>query len=152
MKQLAAYYPCGSSGGDSGRKYLDRRHTHQQWHKRYENHHKHEAGSKKGDDEWVTATIDGVVQSWRKSDEQPPPSPNAEPLTHVESTVDDSSVDDSSVDENSKKEKPPGSAKVASSSSSEDWCRESYYNSEAGDAEGLVFLGNYGGQGSGEFT
>lgn len=33
----------------------------------------------------------------------------------------------------------------------ETWHRVSYYNASTQEADNLVFLGNYGGQGSGEF-
>ena len=45
----------------------------------------------------------------------------------------------------------PGSGSSSDTSSS-GYTRIGYYNAESGTAEGITFLGNYGGQGSGKFT
>lgn len=42
-------------------------------------------------------------------------------------------------------------SKTESVASGDDWERTSYYNAADGVAENIVFLGNYGGEGSGVF-
>ncbi|KGQ12061.1 Protein TOS1 [Beauveria bassiana D1-5] len=75
--------------------------------------------------EWITATINGDVVSWEKVNYGPPtaapPPPRLLPMPM-----------------------PPAA-------SGKDWDRTSYYNAETQEAENLVFLANYGGQGSGVF-
>lgn len=51
----------------------------------------------------------------------------------------------------SKSSSKSGSKSKTESVASGDWERTSYYNAESNVAENIVFLGNYGGEGSGVF-
>lgn len=96
--------------------------------------------------DWVTATIDGKVVSWENNwfGGQPSTAPAAAPASP---TATASAPADSA-------NPPPVSAPAAAprpkpAASGQDWDRTSYYSADSQTAENLVFLGNYGGQGSG---
>lgn len=112
---------------------------------------------KRHDDVWVTATIDGVVQSWLNNywpDEETPapmpplqsqgraPAPAAAPAPQP---VPAPAPEPQAAPAPSiyKSGKPPVVV---------DYSRIGYYDSASGTADGVTFLGNYGGQGSGKFT
>lgn len=112
--------------------------------------HLHEAKKNKRT-EWITATINGDVVSWEKvwygpKTEAPaaaaPTAPAAAPVANANAHKDASSTANSGSGA-APKPKPAASGK--------DWDRISYYNAETQEAENVVFLGNYGGQGSGKW-
>ncbi|ATY59768.1 hypothetical protein A9K55_002796 [Cordyceps militaris] len=108
-------------------------HGHQQF---------HEAARKKkkrAPAEWVTATINGQVVSWENNwhGGNPTPAPLAAAAAAAAPTVPAAPA------------APKPKAKPATSGQA--WDRTSYYNAETQQAENLVFLGNHGGQGSGQF-
>ncbi|KAJ4164424.1 hypothetical protein LMH87_006100 [Akanthomyces muscarius] len=113
-------------------------------------HHRIHAAKKKQRQQkradWVTATIDGKVVSWENNwfGGQPSTAPAAAPASP---TATASAPADSA-------NPPPVSAPAAAprpkpAASGQDWDRTSYYSADSQTAENLVFLGNYGGQGSG---
>ncbi|KAK2004768.1 hypothetical protein LX36DRAFT_595315 [Colletotrichum falcatum] len=131
-----------------------RRHGHQHLHKKHaeEEHNKEKRG-----DVWVTATIDGIVQSWINTYHGPTPeaappvnAPVAPPVAAPSPTPTPSKPAFAAA----AIPKPASKSKVAGSSSGAttgDYTRVGYYNADEAVADGIVFLGNYGGQGSGKF-
>ena len=109
----------------------------------------------------VVATIDGKVVSWENNwfggaaapTDAPAPvdaAPAAAPT--AESKPSKSSSDKSSKSSKDKSSKSPiANLKNKISSSGKDWDRVAYYNAKDGVADNMVFLGNYGGEGSGVF-
>lgn len=130
-----------------------RRHGHQHFHEQ----RKHKRA------DWVTATIDGKVVSWENNYLVP-----ATEVAPVDAAPTEA-VDQAVADEPAAKEPAPTSkaadgskkstkSKSKASSKSEskpaaggDWDRVGYYNAEQQVADNIVFLGNYGGEGSGIF-
>ncbi|PMB65935.1 PGA52-like protein [Beauveria bassiana] len=109
--------------------------------------------------EWITATINGDVVSWEKVNYGPPTAappppaaaaaaptvPAAAPVANANAGVEASNPGPAPA-------VPAGAAtKAKPAASGKDWDRTSYYNAETQEAENLVFLANYGGQGSGVF-
>ncbi|KAH7155471.1 putative TOS1-like glycosyl hydrolase-domain-containing protein [Dactylonectria estremocensis] len=128
-----------------------RRHGHEHFHKQRKNKRA----------EWITATIDGKVVSWENNYFGP-----ATAVAPVEAAVTEAAVSVPVVEaaasepttsttstaaaaKSSSKSKNKSSS--SSSSSGSDWERTSYYNAEQQVTDNLVFLGNYGGEGSGVF-
>ena len=85
----------------------------------------------------VTATIDGQVVTWT----------NRYDGGGVSTSVPAASAVVSSV---SPAYSPPEPAPFVNASAGQ-WGRQAYYNAEQGVANGLVFLNNHGGEGSGVF-
>lgn len=111
----------------------------------------------------VVATIDGQVVSWvnnyfgPSTDAPAAPAatttaaPAADPAPSSSPDTSDSSSDSSSdnSDSSSDSSSDSDSTDSVTTGSGGDWDRISYYNAEQGTADNIVFLGNYGGQGSG---
>ncbi|TQV98625.1 Protein of unknown function DUF2401, secretory [Cordyceps javanica] len=95
--------------------------------------------------EWVTATINGQVVSWEKVWYGPTQAAPAAPEAAAPTVPASAPVANAANAANAAAPKPKPAA------SGKDWDRTSYYNAETQEAENLVFLGNYGGQGSGLF-
>ena len=138
-------------------------HAHAHAHARRHGHghgHVHERG-----DEpvvWVTATINGQVVSWINdyfgpSTQAAAPAPAA-PTTTAEALVQES-VAQTTVQAppatTHKASAPAATTEASQPASSDDnssggaWNRVAYYNADQQVADNMVFLGNYGGQGSG---
>lgn len=136
LTQFAAYVPCSSpatqpteAAPEPQAAPLARRHAnHQHLHKRHADAHGHQKRS-----EWVHAVIDGQEQSWINDFT----GPTAVPVPASAPDSQPSSEEDITV---------------PSTASEGDWCRVANYVSKEGKAEGLTFLGHYGGSGSGGFT
>ncbi|KAM0344379.1 hypothetical protein ACHAPU_007563 [Fusarium lateritium] len=106
--------------------------------------HLHRRNKKRG--VWVTATINGQVVSWENTwfggpATQAAPAPVAAAPTKVAGTV-------SKPQPKPKPEKPK---EVSDSKTRGHWKRTSYYNAQRRVADNVMFMGNYGGEGSGVF-
>ncbi|KAI5467321.1 putative TOS1-like glycosyl hydrolase-domain-containing protein [Mariannaea sp. PMI_226] len=129
--------------------------------RRHGHEHFHEQRKKKRAD-WIVATIDNQVVSWPKdfknflgpqtstadatATEPVATQPAAtEPVSSKVAEV-SGAPDDQPYPSSSSSSSPP---KSSGSSNTGAWERTSYYNAEQQTAENVVFLGNYGGQGSG---
>ena len=118
----------------------------------------------------VTATINGVVQTWANDwSGEPTSAAQASSATSATSTVTveyassfpaaaenyaaPSSVDTASYSASSAaaSSSPSSESSGSISSSSGGWGRQAYYDSSSGFANGLTFLNHYGGSGSGVF-
>lgn len=134
-----------------------RRHGHHHMHKKHAEAHQHQ--EEKGGDIWVTATINGQIQSWINTWHGPTPAaaplaenPAAAPLVAPTPTS-APAVSEAPVAAFAAS-KPASSSKASTPStkgSGSDYTRVGYYNADKAIADGIVFLGNYGGQGSGKF-
>ncbi|KAM5355463.1 hypothetical protein ACJ41O_002109 [Fusarium nematophilum] len=135
--------------------------------RRHGHHHFHEQRKHKRA-EWVTATIDGKVVSWENNYfpgaqtqapapapapaaptepvEQPAEQPAEQPKPDKPKKVDTPAKNKAKAPV--KKPKAEGKSKPAAGG---DWERTAYYNAEQQVADNIVFLGNYGGEGSGIF-
>ncbi|KAF6839655.1 hypothetical protein CMUS01_04217 [Colletotrichum musicola] len=135
-----------------------RRHAHHHMHKKHAEAHRQQ--EEKRGDVWVTATINGIVQSWINNWHGPTPSaappaeaPAAPPAVAPTPTPAPASEPfvaaavPKPASSSSSKAKTPSTG----SSAGGDYTRIAYYNADKAIADGLVFLGNYGGQGSGKF-
>ncbi|CAM1504307.1 Fc.00g018980.m01.CDS01 [Cosmosporella sp. VM-42] len=145
-----------------------RRHGHAHFHEQ----RKHKRA------EWITATINGQVVSWENNYFGPATEAAPAPAVPTTKAVDNAAVPESeptsvapvapapseaapseaapSVAAPSKKASSSPKPKATSSSTPSsntgaggDWDRTSYYNAEQQVADNIIFLGNYGGQGSG---
>lgn len=91
---------------------------------------------------WVTAVIDGQTVSWI-NDWWGEPTASTEspaPVTSTPAMADPSPT------------QPPSSVPESSGSAKGEFVRVGYYNAARQQAEGLTFLANYGGMGSGKWT
>lgn len=113
---------------------------------RHEHGHQHLHRAHRGKRaDMVIATIDGKVVSWENNwFGAPTDKPAAAPVPTVQAGAGAAAVPSSSNKSGGSK-KPTG--KPAPSGS--DWDRVAFYNAEAQTAENIVFMANYGGQGSG---
>ncbi|KAK5727936.1 target of Sbf [Elasticomyces elasticus] len=152
LKQFAVYTPGSSSSKSRRSTTHERRHAHGHGHARL--HHARDAAV----GEMVTATIDGVVQSWVNeysgvATSAPAAAPAAPSSDAAATTVAAAAnyVAPSSSSSESSASASPSSASGSISSSSGGWARQAYYDSSAGKSEGLVFLNHEGGSGSGVF-
>jgi hypothetical protein len=135
-----------------------------------------EAKMEKREDVWVTATIDGQVVSWINNWFGPPteapaaaPTPAAvppavapavqtpepaaavpEPVA-VQPAASPAPASSDGTDDRLKSHQAPQGQASQSGSGATDYGRVGYYNADAQVADGVTFLGNYGGQGSGRF-
>lgn len=91
---------------------------------------------------WVTAVIDGQTVSWI-NDWWGEPTTSTESPAPVTSTP---AMGDPSPTQ------PPSSVPQSSGSAKGEFVRVGYYNAVRQQAEGLTFLANYGGMGSGKWT
>lgn len=143
LKQFASYSPgSGSSSGST------KRSLHHSPHDRRARKHKHpwvdtrrsepeNAEEKRDLGDWITATINGDVVSWLNPGAG---GPAATSPTGV-----------SSPDVGSAAAPAPASPAPTLNLGSGTWARQAYYDASSGVADGLVFLNNMGGQGSGTF-
>ncbi|KPM38622.1 hypothetical protein AK830_g7950 [Neonectria ditissima] len=136
-----------------------RRHGHEHFHEQ----RKHKRA------DWVTATIDGKVVSWENNylvpatEVAPVAAVPTEPVDQAvaeEPAAKEPAPTSKAADDSKKSTKSKAKAGSKSSSKSEskskpaaggDWDRVGYYNAEQQVADNIVFLGNYGGEGSGIF-
>ncbi|GKT43113.1 PGA52-like protein [Colletotrichum spaethianum] len=138
-------------------------HGHQHLHKK---HAEEEHVEEKRDDVWVTATIDGIVQSWINTWHGPTPevaapantpavppvaSPSPTPTPAQPAFVAAAVPQPASSKASSSKAAGSKAAGSTSGTVTGDYTRVAYYNADKAVADGIVFLGNYGGQGSGKF-
>ncbi|KAF4980810.1 hypothetical protein FZEAL_3264 [Fusarium zealandicum] len=138
--------------------------------RRHGHHHFHEQRKHKRAD-WITATIDGKVVSWEnnyfggaatQAPEAPAPAPAApadvvekpakqavpKPKSDSVKKVTKPAQNKAKTEVKKPKKKPETPTKSAAGGA---WERTSYYNAEQQVADNIVFLGNYGGEGSGIF-
>jgi hypothetical protein len=90
----------------------------------------------------VVATINGQVVSWANNYNGLPSAPPSSSAPAPTTSAAPAAAPASSA---------ASSAAPAVASGSSDWNRAFYYNSQSGENDGVVFLGSYGGQGSGVF-
>ncbi|KAI7311410.1 hypothetical protein KC367_g2162 [Hortaea werneckii] len=173
LKQFAVYTPSSTSKRSERRNAHVRRHAHGHGHGHQ--HHGREADPALGD--VVTATIDGVVQTWLNNwsghETSAPVASSSSAESSPTSTVDthenwlphlfggrhgghggpDGQGHDSSEETSAPSTASPSSSSESSSSSSSSggWGRQAYYDSSSNTAQGLVFLNHMGGTGSGTF-
>lgn len=103
----------------------------------------------------MTATIDGKVVSWESSccgdvsSTQAPAAPDPAAATEPVEQPAEPGAPEPRPDV-SKKVNVPGETKTKPAAGG-DWQRTAYYSAEQQFADNVVFLGNYGGDGSGIF-
>ena len=142
LKQFASY----SAGSSPTKRSLhpsphERRNGHQHLHQRVHEARDEHVEEKRAVGDWVIATINGDVVSWKNeyaggaapAAATPPPAPGAPGAPAPAATYN----------------APAPAASVNTGAGT--WGRQAYYNAEGGVADGLVFLNNMGGQGSGVF-
>ncbi|KAJ0160966.1 putative pga52 -like protein [Colletotrichum tanaceti] len=172
LKQVAIYNLSPKAKQSSAVSHVHvRRHGHHGHHRLHQRHEEKDEYSKEKDeyseekrgDVWVTATINGLVQSWLNNWHGPtpgpaPPSNSPAPPDNSPAPPDNSPTppDNSPVADSPSPtptpSKPAAAVKPASSGTiTGDYTRIGYYNADKAIADGIVFLGNYGGQGSGKF-
>ncbi|KAL9947378.1 target of Sbf [Verticillium nonalfalfae] len=134
-------------------------HARRHFHGHHHLHKKH-AQEKRGED-WITATIDGQVVSWINTYHGATDVPSTEPAAEEKPAPAEKPAAPE-VQAQALKEYPePTTTSVAprptpTKSTPEnvatgDYTRIAHYDADKGVADGLVFLGNYGGDGSGVF-
>ena len=92
-----------------------------------------------GAEQWITATIDGKVVSW------------ANPAAATSVAPSPSSTEDSDARIASTSSASSAAPSATINPGTGNWGRQAYYNAGTGQKDGLVFLNNHGGQGSGTF-
>ncbi|RSL44079.1 hypothetical protein CEP54_014828 [Fusarium duplospermum] len=118
-------------------------------------HHFHEQRKEEKRAEWVTATIGGKIVSWENSysgdvpSTQAPTAPDPAAATEPVKQPPEPGTSKPRPDVN-RKVNLPGETKTKPPAGG-DWQRTAYYNAEQQVADNVVFLGNYGGDGSGIF-
>lgn len=142
LKKVAAYTKSG--GGAKKREIYGGPHA-----RRHAGHQKfHENKNEKRAD-WVTATIDGQVVSWENNWFGEPTAAAAPAAAPAAETP---AVANAGV---AKAAAPKINAEVKTASKAVDpnaaYTRVGFYDAASGVADGLTFLGNHGGQGSGVF-
>ncbi len=162
------------SGGYAKRDVAPHQHQHQHQ-RRHGHHHFHKRSREVGEVQkraecgMATATFNGEVKTWANSyncggGAGPTPVPDASGSTPPaqdkskeenkpsgnggEEKKDANANNDNKPSGGEEKKKP---SEVDTSKMTGDWVRTAYYDAESQTAEGLVFLGNHGGQGSGVF-
>ena len=144
LKQFAVYTPGGAAKARRTASAHERRHGHQHFHA----HEKEirdiqEDVEKRAVGEWVTATINGKVASWKNEFGGPagsPATPAAGDKPYAELYVKPQQT-----------AKPDADAKSAPNTGGQvpdvkgDWVRAGYYNAKAQKAEGVTFLNHLGG-------
>lgn len=179
LKQVAVYYPSGSSKSKARRSVHERRHGHADFHKHNkEVREAQEAAEKRDVGDMVTATIDGQVVSWTNMwDGHGVATPAAgsgsgsnpgvqaagaagglignvvESIAAVATGGASWQGSSSGSGSGSGSSGNSGSSSSSSSGSGSagDWSRTGYYDSDSQTADGIAFLNNMGGQGSGVF-
>ncbi|KAL0935367.1 uncharacterized protein CTRU02_209958 [Colletotrichum truncatum] len=156
LKQVAVYNLSPKAKRSSSISHTHaRRHGHHHLHKKHAEAHQHKE-EKRGGDVWVTATIDGIVQSWINTWHGPTPeaAPPAETPVAAPIVTPSPTPTPEAPFVAAAVPKPASSSKAkapSTGSSGSDYTRVAYYNADKAIADGIVFLGNYGGQGSGKF-
>ncbi|WXC55040.1 hypothetical protein SNK03_001013 [Fusarium graminearum] len=113
--------------------------------------HLHEQRKKKRA-EWVTATIDGKVVSWKNNWFGPSATKAPSAVAGAPTNKANEPVPKPKETEKKTPKKGDGSkTKPYGGSSRGNWERTSYYNAQQRVADNVMFLGNYGGEGSGVF-
>lgn len=142
MRQFAVYTPSTSSTKKrSEHKSHHKRHGHQHLHKKH-TESKQEAARAVGD--IVTATIDGQVVHWTNTYSGEVDAAVAAVASAVETSAASSKTSASKSTKTS-----TSSASTGTFDAAGDYTRVAYYNAEDGTADGVTFLGAYGGSGSG---
>lgn len=136
-------------------------HGHQRLHKKHADQ-KRDAE----EDVWVTATIDGEVVSWLNTYHGPTGVPVSDEelrrqaaeaefrkSSRPEEEAEPEPEEPAPTTTSAAAARPKASATSSASDSAAtgDYTRIGYYNAKQGIADGIVFLGNYGGDGSGDF-
>jgi hypothetical protein len=151
-----------------------KRHSHQQYHKLLEARRKERELQKQEQkrETWVTATIDGQVVSWvnnyfgpteapaaspaetaapvANAQPSPAPPPAAVPAPATPGTNGGGSEEISNDSTGNPIWSKTKHAKQGDGSG--EYSRVGYYDASSQVADGITFLGNYGGQGSGRWT
>lgn len=130
LKQFAFYTP----GFSSNSKRQLRPTPHQ---KRHSHGHLHR---ERGVGDWITATINGDVVSWAA---------DATSMSSTAAATSPTSTPPTPSNSNPKAKSSAATPPVNPGAGT--WGRQAYYNAENNSADGLVFLNNHGGQGSGVF-
>lgn len=168
LKQFAFYAPVAGSSKRSLNSFKTRkRHNHEQRHRRgtgdwvtatidgqivsWSNHYTAQSTASNWLGDWITATINGQVQSW------PNPYPGQSTTTSAVGSPASSTMNSivTSSETPSNVAIPATTSNIAVPSVSAGvriWGRQAYYDAVSGTADGLVFLNNRGGQGSGTWT
>lgn len=155
LKQFAFYAPSSSSKKRSnvGRKSAsERRHAHGHAHA-----HLHKARDAHAENEEralgdiVTATIDGIVQTWANNWAGYATSSAAPAATSAPSAGSYGSSSSASEASAPSYSSSSSSDNSGSNYGGEGWTRQAYYNAEDQTADGVVFLNHEGGSGSGVF-
>lgn len=92
----------------------------------------------------MTAVINSKTVSWLNTYSAPGPETTPQPSPAATSATKEASSSMSSTPSPSRPSPP--------SSTDGEYVRISYYNASSGIADGLTFLANYGGQGSGTWS
>ncbi|KAK0731131.1 putative TOS1-like glycosyl hydrolase-domain-containing protein [Lasiosphaeris hirsuta] len=179
LKQMAVYMPGGQKSGkrdggteETGRlegehhirarshQHLHQRqnshpHQHQQFHQKRHDAEKGDVEKRKCPEEWVTATIDGKTVSWL-NDWCPgytsTAAPTAAPSTAAPPKPVAATTTAPAPSAAAPSSSPLGKAGGTKGSGGGAFVRTGYYDATSQKAEGLTFLGNLGGQGSGKWT
>ncbi|KAI9818966.1 MAG: target of Sbf [Thelocarpon impressellum] len=138
LKQFAVYYPKSNpksaATSKQRRSSLDRRHGHQHFHEHNKEVREVQERELQERGDQITATINGKVVSWAAG-ASATPAPD-KPKAQANYVAPAKSKDAPEA---------PKAGPVG------DWARAAYYDAKSQKAEGLVFLNNLGGQGSGVF-
>ncbi|KAK0259923.1 target of Sbf [Friedmanniomyces endolithicus] len=150
LKQFAVYTPSGSSSKARRSAPNERRHAHGHGHAHL--HHARDAavGAE------VTATINGVVQSWVNewsgaASSAPAADPSSAAAAPTAAAPPSPGSASPASSQSSASPSPSSGSSGSISSSSGGWSRQAYYDSSSSTSEGLVFLNHNGGSGSGVF-
>ncbi|KAK3716652.1 target of Sbf [Vermiconidia calcicola] len=165
LKQFAAYAPGLPSTRKVKRTEHARRHAHGAKHV----HHGH-PHEKRAVGDMVTATINGLVQTWINTYDGLPSEPTAVEVPPIGNGRLVSPAADGGYEPAPSEENPPApsadyapeiaySGAPSSSegsvwdvaSTGDGWGRSAYFDASSAVAEGMVFLNHFGGQGSGTF-
>ncbi|KAK0258921.1 target of Sbf [Friedmanniomyces endolithicus] len=150
LKQFAVYTPSGSSSKARRSAPNERRHAHGHGHAHL--HHARDAavGAE------VTATINGLVQTWVNewsgaASSAPAADPSSAAAAPTAAAPPSPGPPSPASSESSASASPSSGSSGSISSSSGGWSRQAYYDSASSTSEGLVFLNHNGGSGSGVF-
>lgn len=92
--------------------------------------------------EWITATINGDVVSWEKVG-------NYGPKTDAPPAANAAAAAPTAAPAEANNKFGDFKINMPEGHSGQAWDRVAYYNAESQTSENMVFMGNYGGQGSG---
>ncbi|KAK0367147.1 target of Sbf [Friedmanniomyces endolithicus] len=150
LKQFAVYTPSGSSSKARRSAPNERRHAHGHGHAHL--HHARDAAV--GDE--VTATINGLVQTWVNewsgaASSAPAADPSSAAAAPTAAAPPSPGPPSPASSGSSASPSPSSGSSGSISSSSGGWSRQAYYDSASSTSEGLVFLNHNGGSGSGVF-